>query len=142
MTAGRQGAAVNGRGIGRAVLAELLGALVPAVDGHVGGGDPAVLDALLADEGARDVLDRLPPYDVPGPGGGGVTAYWDRVRADDPQTATAVLHVLTAAYFADPRVRRRYRLDERPAAGAGDERARLAALLAGVHPAPRLPERA
>lgn len=110
----------------------LLDALIPPVDGLPGG---SVAEANLLAE--PEIARLLEAYD----GGGDpdpLTA-WQRFVDADPRGTSALLHLLSAAYFADPSVRAHFRLDalRRPE----PQPDRLAELLATVPPAPRLPER-
>jgi hypothetical protein len=112
------------------MIAALLDALIPPAGGRPGGS--IAEPALLAEPEAARVLAAYRPADDP-------LAAWARLVAAEPEGTGAVLQLLAAAYFADPRVRADLGLDRlrRPA----PQPERLAALLATVPPAPRLPER-
>jgi hypothetical protein len=112
------------------MIATLLDALIPPVDGLPGGA--LAEPALLAEPEAARVLAAYEPGDDP-------VAAWTRLVTAEPEGTGAVLQLLAAAYFADPRVRRHFRLDELGRPEPQPER--LAGLLAAVPPAPRLPER-
>jgi hypothetical protein len=113
-------------------LAAVLDGLVPPSDGLPGGGSATA--ALLADPEAAPLMAALEPRSGESP-----PQAWQRFAGADPQAASALLHLLTAAYFTHPAVRAHHRLDRTGRPNPGGER--LAALLADVPPAPRLPER-
>jgi hypothetical protein len=112
------------------VIAALLDALVPPVSGLPGGSVAEA--ALLAEPEAARVLAGFDPA-------GDALAAWGRLVRVEPEGTGAVLQLLAAAYFADPRVRAHFGLDRlgRPE----QQHQRLADLLAAVPRAPRLPER-
>lgn len=121
-------------------VGEVFALLIPADGATPGGGDAAVVAAALSDPAARHLLTALAadPARKADP-----AARWAALAEFEPQRAAAICHLLTAAYFADPRVRARYALGD---AGPGDTGVRdgsavLAALLADVPHAPNLPER-
>jgi hypothetical protein len=112
------------------MIGALLDALIPPIEGLPGG---SIAEPALRAE--PEAARALAEYE----GGADPLAAWVRLAAADPKGTGAVLHLLSAAYFADPRVRAHFRLD-----GLGrpePQPQRLADLLATVPPAPRLPER-
>ncbi|WAX58973.1 hypothetical protein M6B22_09495 [Jatrophihabitans cynanchi] len=115
------------------MIGELLDALIPPAAGLPGGS--IAEPTLLAEPELARVLERFEGGSDPAT----VWAAWTRLVVADPRGSSALLHVLSAVYFADPRVRAHYRLDKlgRPE----PQPQRLAALLASIPPAPRLPER-
>ncbi|HVU91246.1 MAG TPA: hypothetical protein VHC23_03365 [Jatrophihabitans sp.] len=115
------------------MIAALLDALIPPTGDRPGGS--IAEPALLAEpEAARVLAGYEPGDDADDP-----MAAWARLVAAEPEGTGAVLQLLAAAYFADPRVRTQLGLDRLGRPEPQPER--LAALLATVPPAPRLPER-
>ena len=90
----------------------------------------------MSDTLVKALLDVLIPPSGDLPGG---SVALPALLAADAQDSGQVLHVLAAAYFADPRVRAHYDLDRNVRPDL--QRDRLATLLAAVPHAPRLPER-
>lgn len=115
------------------MIAQLLDALIPPAAGLPGGS--VAESALRAEPELASMLNAFEGGADPG----SMWAQWTRLAAAEPRATSALLHLLGAAYFADPRVRAHYRID---ALGRPEPQPqRLAALLALVPRAPRLPER-
>lgn len=115
-------------------LAAVLDALIPPTRTLPGGSIAA--RTLLEDADVAAVLAHLPEHAT---AADGPAHAWRRLADADPRGAATVLHVLSAAYFADARVRAEYGLDR---GGRPEPRsARLEALLARVPAPPGLPNR-
>jgi hypothetical protein len=113
------------------MITDLLDALIPPLDELPGGSIAEA--ALLAEPEIAALLEAFDSrHSNP-------LSAWQRLVAAQPSGTSALLHLLSAAYFAHPDVRSHYGLDTR--GRLEPQPRRLAELLAQVPPAPRLPER-